>query len=113
MANDHVQVLDDSNFKEAISADGPILVDFWAQWCGPCRMVAPVLEELAEELQGKVRFAKVDVDANQAIAMEYGVQAMPTFILFENGEVKERLMGARPKAAFESFLDKNAGVATA
>ncbi len=106
MANEKILELNSDNFSEAI-AGGPVLVDFWAAWCGPCRMVAPVLEELADEFNGSVTIGKVDIDNQQDLAVKFGVQSIPTFILFENGEVKDRMMGAMPKSAFENFLTKN------
>lgn len=111
MASDKILELDSDNFHDAIDGDEPVLVDFWAAWCGPCRMVAPVLEDLAEEREGQVKIAKVDIDANQDIAHEFGVQSIPTFILFKGGEPVDRMMGAMPKSAFESFLDRNAPAA--
>lgn len=112
MASDKIVELNTSNFEEAIQG-GPILVDFWAEWCGPCRMVAPVLDELAEEMDGKVTIAKVNVDQNQDLSIKYGVQSIPTFLIFENGELKDRLMGAMPKAGFEKFIDRNVAAAAA
>ena len=113
MASDKVLTLDGANFDSEISSDTPILVDFWAQWCGPCRMVAPVLDQIADEMDGKVRIGKVDIDTHQDLAVRFGVSSIPTFLLFENGEVKDRMMGAMPKSAFESFLNKNLMPATA
>ncbi|MEO1365616.1 MAG: thioredoxin [Acidobacteriota bacterium] len=113
MANDKVLTLDDANFDSEINSDTPILVDFWAQWCGPCRMVAPVLDQLAEEMDGKVRIGKVNIDHHQDLAVKFGISSIPAFVLFENGEIKDRMMGAMPKSAFESFLNKNLAQATA
>lgn len=107
MANEHVVELTSDNFDEYVQGDTPILVDFWAAWCGPCRMVAPVLDELAEEKDGKVLIGKVDIDSHQDLAYRFQVSSIPTFVLFEGGEVKDRMMGARPKAAFEEFIDRN------
>jgi len=107
MASDKLVILDSENFAESINGELPILVDFWATWCGPCRMVAPVLEELAEELDGKLLIGKLDVDAAQEIAYQYQVQSIPTFILFKNGEISDRMMGAMPKSSFERFIDRN------
>jgi thioredoxin 1 len=91
-----------------LEADVPVLVDFWATWCGPCRMVAPLLDQLAEEWNGKVRVAKLDVDSAQQLAIQYQVSSIPTFILFKNGRVADRMMGAMPKPAFDDFIRRNA-----
>ena len=107
MASDKVLTLDDANFDLETNGETPILVDFWAAWCGPCRMVAPVLDELAEEMDGKVRIGKLDIDAHQELAIKHQVSSIPTFLLFEKGEVKDRMMGAMPKRAFESFLERH------
>lgn len=107
MANDKIITADEQTFNQIIGGETPVLVDFWAEWCGPCRMVAPVLDQLADEYEGKVTICKLNVDENQATAFQYQVQSIPTFILFKNGQVADRMMGAMPKSAFESFIGRN------
>jgi thioredoxin 1 len=103
--SDKISNLTTESFKSAIaSATTPVLVDFWAPWCGPCKAIAPTLEELANELDGKLKIAKVNIDDNDAVAAEYGVRAIPTMILFKGGQVAETLVGMMPKAALKAKL---------
>jgi len=108
MTSDKIVTVDDATFEsEVMQAKVPVLVDFWAPWCGPCRMVAPVLDQLANELDGQVRIAKVNVDENQEIAFKYQVSSIPTFILFKDGQMADRTLGAMSKSAFETFINRN------
>ena len=97
----------DSEFTQQVLESGkPVLVDFWADWCGPCKMIAPVVEELAEEYDGKIGFAKLDVDANPQVAMQFGIRSIPTLLIFRDGQVAEQVIGAVPKSLLKKKLDK-------
>ena len=107
-------VVSDQTFEtEVLQSDTPVLVDFWATWCGPCRMVAPVLEEIANEQNTKVRIAKLDVDANPITAGRFGVRSIPTMILFKNGREAQRLVGYMPKERILQQLNPHIGIAAA
>ena len=96
----------DSNFDaEVLRASGPVLVDFWAEWCGPCRMIAPFLEELATDMEGKITVAKVNIDENPQIPMKYGVRGIPTVILFKGGQVAATKIGALPKSKLYEWVE--------
>ena len=102
-----LEVTDATFEKEVLGAKQPALVDFWAAWCGPCRMIAPTVEELAEEYDGRLLVAKMDVDANPSTPGRLGIRGIPTLILFKNGEEVERLVGVRPKAALVEAIESH------
>ncbi|MDQ7828934.1 MAG: thioredoxin [Armatimonadota bacterium] len=91
--------------REVVQADLPVLVDFWAEWCGPCRMIAPIVEEFAREYEGRMKVAKVDVDTNQGLAMRFNIMSIPTLGLFKGGQLVERIVGYMPKAELKRRVD--------
>ncbi len=104
MAHKAVEITD-ANFQEIIKSDKPVLVDFWAEWCGPCKMIGPVVEELAGEFEGKAVIGKVNVDENAAISAKYGIRSIPTLLIFKNGEIVDKQVGAVPKAVLFKKLE--------
>jgi thioredoxin 1 len=107
MAAPNIVTLTTDNFAEKVlKSHTPTLVDFWAEWCGPCKMIAPILDELADEYAGRVNIGKVNIDDHQSLAAEYGVRAIPTLLLFHSGEVTEQIVGLRSKRDLKASFDK-------
>ncbi|MAX11012.1 MAG: thioredoxin [Chloroflexi bacterium] len=103
----HPEPVTDSDFKEkVIDSSTPVLVDFWADWCGPCKMAAPIVDELAEEFDGKVKFAKVDVDTNPQTSLSFGIRSIPSLLVFKDGKVIDQVVGAVPKAVLKKRLEE-------
>jgi thioredoxin 1 len=110
MAGANTKEFTEANFEEEVlKASEPVLVDFWAEWCMPCKALAPTIDELAGDYSGKVKVGKVDTDANQSLSAQFGISAIPTVILFQNGEIKERFVGLRSKQDFMASLDSALG----
>ena len=108
MAGDNVQTFTDVNFDETVlKSGGPVLVDFWAEWCGPCKRIAPTIDALANEYNGKVMIGKLNVDENPAVAFKYQVKGIPTLLLFKGGQVVESVVGAAQKDYLKSVIDKH------
>jgi thioredoxin 1 len=107
MASPLIVALTAENFaQQVLQSPVPVLVDFWAEWCGPCKMIAPLLDELADEYEGKVKIGKVNIDEQQTLASEYGIRAIPTLLLFSKGQVADQIVGARSKRDFKTSLDR-------
>jgi len=110
MAGPGIVEVTDANFdQDVLKSDKPVLVDFWAVWCGPCRAIAPIVDELAQEYQGKIKIGKMDVDRNSATPMRYNVRGIPTLLIFKDGQVKEQIVGYVPKETLQKALDKALG----
>lgn len=103
----NITALTEANFPaEVLKSSTPVLVDFWAEWCGPCKMIAPILDELAEEYQGRVKIVKVNIDEQQALAAQYGIRAIPTLLLFNQGQVADQIVGLRSKRDLKASFER-------
>lgn len=106
MAGANTLEFTDANFEQdVLGSDQPVLVDFWAEWCGPCKALGPVVDELASDFAGKARVGKMDTDANREVSTKYGISAIPTIIIFQNGEIKEKFVGVRSKQELAAALE--------
>lgn len=107
MGNQILAVSDDSFEKDVMNAELPVLVDFWAEWCGPCKMIAPILDDIAKAYEGRLRVAKINIDDNAATPQKFGVRGIPTLMLFKNGELESTKVGAISKSQLTAFLDSH------
>ena len=107
MSSKIVHISDDSFSDEVLNADGPVLIDYWAEWCGPCKMIAPILDELAEEYSGRLKIAKLNIDDNPETPPKYGIRGIPTLMLFKDGNVEATKVGAVSKSQLAAFIDSN------
>jgi len=107
MSDNIVHTSDDGFETDVLKADKPVLVDYWAEWCGPCKMIAPILDEIATEYSDRIKVCKIDIDANQSTPPKYGIRGIPTLMLFKNGEVEATKVGALSKSQLQAFLDSN------
>ena len=107
MSSKIVHISDDSFSDEVLNADGPVLIDYWAEWCGPCKMIAPILDELAEEYSGRLKIAKLNIDDNPETPPKYGIRGIPTLMLFKDGNVEATKVGAVSKSQLTAFIDSN------
>jgi len=102
-----MKVSDASFEQDVLKADTPVIVDFWAEWCGPCKQIGPALEEIAKEMNGRVKIAKINIDENPAVPSRYGIRSIPTLMLFSGGEVKDTHIGASPKSRIQQWIDRS------
>mgnify|MGYP003452477863 CR=1 FL=1 len=105
--SEHIHYVIDANFEaEVLQSATPVLVDYWAEWCGPCKMIAPILDDLSQDYEGRLQIAKMNVDENQAIPAKFGIRGIPTLMLFKDGQVIDQIVGAVPKSRIKELLDK-------
>ena len=102
-----VREITDQDFEQLVNGDQPVFIDFWAPWCGPCRIIGPIVEELAPSYEGKMVITKMNVDENQGVPQTFGVTSIPTLMIFKNGKLVDRAIGAMPKGMLQQFIDKN------
>jgi len=108
MSSSDISHVTDATFDpEVLKSETPVLVDYWAEWCGPCKSIAPILDEVAKEYEGRLKIAKINVDENQAVPAKFGIRGIPTLMLFKNGNMEASLVGARSKSQLTAFLDSN------